>query len=182
MAKARPIPELSAEEPMARGAARILAVRTDELLEHSRDVLDTRDIEQLHSMRVATRRLRAALEVFEACFPADLQASVLAEVKELADALGERRDRDVAIDSLSAFADELSMPDRRGVSSLVETLRLEQAEVNQDLRPYVAPERIASLCDRLGELVAEAERLAGLPAGPERLASGAATNGGGALS
>ena len=35
------------------------------------DVLDVADIERVHDMRVATRRLRAALEVFEPCFPAE---------------------------------------------------------------------------------------------------------------
>ena len=32
-------------------------------------VLDVSDIERVHDMRVATRRLRAALEVFRPCFP-----------------------------------------------------------------------------------------------------------------
>ena len=51
-------------------------------------------------MRVATRRLRAALEIFEPCFPAKPYDQALGEVKRLADALGERRDRDVAIAAL----------------------------------------------------------------------------------
>jgi CHAD domain-containing protein len=157
MAKARPIPDLSAEEPMAFGAARILAVRTEELLEHSRDVLDLGDIEKLHSMRVATRRLRAALEVFEACFPRKLQRTVLSEVKELADALGERRDRDVAIGFLGNFSEQLSAPDRRGISSLIVTLKLEQADANEALRPFVATERVESLCERLRELAEDAQ-------------------------
>ena len=41
-----------------------------ELAEHAEGVLDTGDIERVHDMRVATRRLRAALEIFEPCFPA----------------------------------------------------------------------------------------------------------------
>ena len=51
-------------------------------------------------MRVATRRLRAAIEVFWPCFPPKQGKQILAEVKALADALGERRDRDVAIEAL----------------------------------------------------------------------------------
>ena len=158
MAKARPIPDLSAEEPMAVGAARILAVRSEELRDHSRDVLDTVDIEPLHDMRVATRRLRAALEVFGVCFPQERRAAALADVKELADALGERRDRDVAIASLTEFGEGLDPTERPGVSSFVETLRLEQAEVNEELRPHVAPERVDDLCDRLRELANLAPR------------------------
>lgn len=170
MAKARPIPDLSPEEPMAAAAAKILAVRAQELADHSADVLDLADIERVHDMRVATRRLRAALEVFQECFPRKIHEAALADAKELADALGERRDRDVAIASLESFGEKLPAPDRRGVESLVETLRLEQEEANEALRPYVTGERVAALRERLGELVAEAEDAGGLQ--PESVQAG----------
>lgn len=159
MAKARPIPGLSADDTYAAAAAKILAVRTQELADHSDGVQDLDAIERLHAMRVATRRLRAALEVFEPCFPGEEHEAVLAEIKALADILGERRDRDVTILALEEFAETLSAPDKRGVASLVETLRLEQAEVNDALTPVVASERVADLRQRLGALVARAERL-----------------------
>jgi CHAD domain-containing protein len=183
MAKARPIGELSGKEPMGLGAARIVRVRTSELADHSREVLELGEVDHLHDMRVATRRLRAALEVFEPCFPGKAHASVLDAVKDLADALGERRDRDVAIVSLQEFSQGLAAPDRPGVRSLVETLRREQIEANEALRPYVAPERLASLCERLYELADEAANRGGqAPAeapAPERLTEASAENGAG---
>ena len=101
MAKARPIPELRPEEPFAIAAAKVVAVRAAELREHSHGVLDLDDIERVHDMRVATRRLRAVLEVFRPCFPkAAPTRRACAELKDLADALGERRDRDVQIEAL----------------------------------------------------------------------------------
>ena len=60
---------LGCDDPFASVAARVVSVRADELLEHSDGVLNTRDIERLHDMRVASRRLRAAMEVFEPSFP-----------------------------------------------------------------------------------------------------------------
>src|SRR3954453_11498710 len=120
MAKAKPIPDLNAEQPYAEAAARIVSVRASELTEQAQGVLDTGDIERVHDMRVATRRLRAALEIFEPCFPAEAYDAALTEVKRLADALGERRDRDVAIAVLHAFNDQMPAPDRRGVASLIE--------------------------------------------------------------
>src|SRR5262245_64871723 len=119
MAKARPIPDLSAEQSYAEAAARIVSVRAEELTDNARGVLDTGDIERVHDMRVATRRLRAALEIFEPCFPANAWAETLLEVKRLADALGERRDRDVAIATLGAFNGQMPATDRRGISSLI---------------------------------------------------------------
>src|SRR5690349_23054125 len=107
MAKAKPIPDLSADDSYAEGAARIVSVRAAELAEHAQGVLDTGDIERVHDMRVTTRRLRAALEIFEPCFPEDPYREAIAQVKRLADALGERRDRDVAIDALQSFGEQM---------------------------------------------------------------------------
>ena len=119
MAKPKPIPDLTADVPYAEAAAKIVTVRGNELAEHAQGVLDTGDIERVHDMRVATRRLRAALEIFEPCFPAKPYGQALREVKRLADALGERRDRDVAIAALHSFNDQMAAPDRRGVASLI---------------------------------------------------------------
>ena len=69
VAKAKPIPDLTADDSYAEAAAKIVSVRAAELTENAPGVLDTGDIERVHDMRVATRRLRAALEIFEPAFP-----------------------------------------------------------------------------------------------------------------
>ena len=160
MAKAKSIPDLSAEQSYAEAAARIVSVRAAELTEQAREVLDTGDIERVHDMRVATRRLRAALEIFEPCFPAKGYGEVLGEVKRLADALGERRDRDVAIAALHAFDDQMPAPDRRGIASLVEQLQGEQEEANRELAPLVEQPHLTALRESLDELVAGARGVA----------------------
>src|ERR671918_620920 len=101
MAKARPIPDLSADESYAAAAAKILAVRAGELVEQGSGVLD----------------------VFEPRFPPKPYSRALKEVKFLADGLGERRDRDVAIGVLQDFSEKLNAPDRPGVESLIAELR-----------------------------------------------------------
>jgi CHAD domain-containing protein len=154
MAKAKPIPDLSVDDAYADAAAKIVSVRGAELAEQAQGVLDTGDIERVHDMRVATRRLRAALEIFEPCFPAKPYGEALAEVKRLADALGERRDRDVAIAALHNFNDQMAAPDRRGVGSLIERLRGEQEEANRELALLVADENLRALRERMAELVA----------------------------
>ncbi len=156
MAKPKPINDLSAEDSYAEAAAKIVSVRSAELTEHGRGVLDTGDIERVHDMRVATRRLRAALEIFEPCFPQKPYRQVLDEVKRLADALGERRDRDVAIAALHGFADQMPAPDRRGIGSLIDRYREEQAEANDGLAPLVDRQSLEALRHSLDELVAGA--------------------------
>ena len=123
MAKARDIPGLRAELSYREAAASTVAVRTQELFDHAEGVLDTSDIERVHDMRVATRRLRAVLEIYEPCFSRKALRDVLTDVKALADALGARRDPDVQTAGLTAFAAAVPEADRPGVESLIERLR-----------------------------------------------------------
>ncbi len=153
MARAREIPDLDCEAPFAEAAARVISTRADELFEHSRGVLDTGDIERVHDMRVATRRLRAAMEIFEACFPRKRWRRALKRVKELADALGERRDRDVAIEFLGGFTGEVRGPGRERLASVIDGLREEQREANEGLAPAVDERRLEELRRRLDRLV-----------------------------
>jgi len=155
MAKAREIRGLSATQPFGDAARRIVEIRAQELVAHGPGVLNIADIERVHDMRVATRRLRAALEVFEACFPSKPFRRTIAELKVLADALGERRDLDVAIASLKAFSSTLSAPDRAGVHGLITELIGEQRAANEALAPFVTIERLDSLESRLAELLGE---------------------------
>ena len=103
MAKAREIPDLHGTDDFQEAAIKVVSVRADELWEQAGGVLDVGDIERVHSMRVATRRLRAVLEIFAPCFPHKPHSDVLRDVKDLADALGERRDPDVQIEHLEAY-------------------------------------------------------------------------------
>jgi CHAD domain-containing protein len=157
VARARPIPDLAANDAYGLAAAKIVAVRAREVADHAHDVLDVAQIERLHDMRVATRRLRAALEIFGPCFPPKELGAALAQVKAIADALGERRDRDVTIAALEGFAAAMPAPDRPGVETLIERLRAEQSEANEALAAFVDSGRVAALSELLHELVAAAE-------------------------
>ena len=132
MAKADDI-TVAPDEPFRVAGARIVRVRAQELFDHGDGVLDTRDIERVHDMRVASRRLRAVLEIFAPCFPKSEFKGVLRDVKQLADALGERRDPDVHIDALRGFARMLTPANRPGVNALVADLQERQARGNEVL-------------------------------------------------
>ena len=73
------------------------------MLENVPLVVATGDPEALHQCRVAIRRLRAGLGLFDALFAGDAQADVLdAELKAAASATGPARDSHVLLDRLSA--------------------------------------------------------------------------------
>jgi CHAD domain-containing protein len=125
--------DVDAFEPYALAAARVVRLRADELFGHADGVLDTSDIERVHDMRVASRRLRAVLEIFAPCFPQSEFKSVLRDVKQLADALGERRDPDVHIDALKTFSKALVAANKHGVARLIEEQEERQARGNETL-------------------------------------------------
>jgi CHAD domain-containing protein len=142
-------PGLTADLPFAEAAARTLEVRVAELREHAAGVLDTTDIERVHAMRVASRRLRAVLEIFAAAFPRKEHRAVLAEVKALADALGARRDPDVQLDALGTTSGP-------GLDVLAARLRAEQSAGNVTLAAALRRAAKARLDERLLGLVAVA--------------------------
>jgi CHAD domain-containing protein len=153
VARPRDVPGFVCDEPFARAAARVIAVRAEEVFEHGRGVLDTGEIDRVHDMRVATRRLRAAMELFEPCFPPKRFRKARKEVKALADALGERRDRDVEIEFLEGVLGEGGAREGEAVARLVVQLRVEQEQANEALAPFVARERLNKLRRRLETLV-----------------------------
>ena len=157
MAKAKPIRGLAPDTRFRDAAAAAVSVRAAEVFTFADAALDLSDIEGVHDMRVATRRLRAALEVFAPCFPRKAHVGVLKEVKALADRLGERRDPDVAIEELEAMAKEFAPADRPGVAGLVDELRAEQAVANDTVARALAEVQENGLAERLEDL-AEAAR------------------------
>lgn len=158
MARAREVPGFDCDERFAAAAARVVGVRAAEVFAHSDGVLDVGEVDRLHDMRVATRRLRAALEVFEACFPRKRFRKALKGVKALADALGERRDRDVEIEFLAEFEGEAPAADREALAARIEVLRGEQRRANDDLTRHLQPERLRKLGRRLEKLARKAEQ------------------------
>jgi CHAD domain-containing protein len=161
VAKAQDI-DVAPDEPFRQAAARVVRLRTAELFDHADGVLDTSDIERVHDMRVASRRLRAVLEIFAPCFPPNEFDGVLRDVKQLADALGARRDPDVHIDALTAFSKSLVAANRPGVARLVEALRERQTRGNEALAAELdrtaqrgLRERLLALADAADERSAD---------------------------
>ena len=155
MAKARDIPGLAADLSFREAASLAVGTRAAEVWGHEHRVLDTGKIEGVHDMRVATRRLRAVMEIFAPCFPKKRHREALSEVKKLADVLGERRDPDVMIARLRAVAGDLTNEDRPGIESLIEELEAGQAEANERVAGALEKASGRKLPERLELLAAE---------------------------
>jgi len=104
------------QQPFAEFGQDILPAYAKKLLKWPADIREQEDSEAVHKMRVASRRLRAALDAFESSADAALFKKVNRRVKKLADRLGVVRDTDVMITGL--HADEQAAPDKEQAAGL----------------------------------------------------------------
>jgi len=101
--------------------AEALLKRLQALTQESGGVRQAEDIEYIHRMRVASRRLRAALDLFQDTLPHKKFANWERQVKRITRALGAARDTDVQIATLDECLGSLAEPRHRGG---IERLRL----------------------------------------------------------
>lgn len=95
-------------------------------------------------MRVATRRMRAALSLFSDALPVRAR-HVRTELGWLADALGAVRDLDVQLERLREWADDAPEQDRSALEDLADLLARERAEARTALLACVDSARYERL-------------------------------------
>lgn len=137
MAKARKIANLDGESSYAGAMARIIEARFDEMWAHKDGTILGRDPEELHDMRVGSRRLRAAMDVAVTCFPKrySLFHSV---VKELTDVLGGVRDCDVMREALLGYRDGRPTDERAAINRMLQALKVERDARRAELLTFFA--------------------------------------------
>jgi CHAD domain-containing protein len=84
-------------------AARQILPKLEAFSKEVEGVKAAQDIEYLHRMRVASRRLRAALPLLAYCYPEKKYQKWTTEIKKTAGMLGEARDLDVQIEFLKQY-------------------------------------------------------------------------------
>jgi CHAD domain len=104
--KARRVKGLDCAAPLGDNAQRIVAVRLDELCSFVPRALNPGEVEALHDMRIAAKRLRYVLEVTHPCFGPYAREAVK-RAKELQDLLGDIHDCDVHVPEVLALMDRL---------------------------------------------------------------------------
>jgi CHAD domain-containing protein len=107
-------------------AGRTILTRWREMMSYRDGTLAGEDIEELHDMRVSSRRLRAAMDAFAGAFPDASFRRNLKVVKRVTDTLGAARDLDVAIEHLRELAEAMDDADRPGVEGLIARYRAER--------------------------------------------------------
>ena len=101
------------------------------------------DVESVHDMRVAVRRLRVALSNFEVCVAREDRKRLRSSLENLADALGGVRDMDVMISALKTSPTPRSDQEKSAVSALISRLRTRRRSRLRSLMNYLDGEEYA---------------------------------------
>jgi CHAD domain-containing protein len=156
-------------------AVGVLRTQVEALQAHEPGTREGSDPEELHDMRVATRRLRAALKVFMEVLPPESEA-LRQEAGWLGSSLAAVRDLDVQLIQFQEWRATVLEPDRPGLDALLDVVAEQRVHAREELLAVLDSERyvqfvtsalnllqVASLTDASGRVEIEGPRLIGRP-------------------
>ncbi len=121
----------------AQAMGMLIEERFDMMMSYRDGTIDGSDPEDLHQMRVWSRRLRAAMDVSTNCFPSRYRF-FHRRVKEITDVLGGVRDNDVMIEELSGYRDARPADERAAINDMIKDLRADREKARAALLEYFA--------------------------------------------
>ena len=129
MAKAQNVKGLAPKKNLEECARKIIITRFHEMMSFKAGVIEGTDIECIHDMRVASRRLRAAMRNFADCFtPKKKFRRHLKWVERITSTLGGARDLDVLIDRFQKDLQTVPEAAQIGVQNLIIYLQQERKD------------------------------------------------------
>lgn len=117
------IDNISPEKPLNVCARRIIIGYFQEMMSHKKGASDDISIEFVHDMRVASRRLRAAMDNFAVCFESEQFKKLYKQVKIMTQTMGAVRDLDVLIRRFQTELLSLPIAEQKDIELLIEYLR-----------------------------------------------------------
>lgn len=97
MVKAKRVKGIRCDAPVIENARRIIETRLGEMLSFAPWVADQNNLEEIHNLRIAAKRLRYSLELFRFGLPSGT-GGLIDEVKEIQEHIGDMHDADVMIE------------------------------------------------------------------------------------
>ncbi len=167
-------PGILPADTMVEAAVKTFRFHLARMLEHEAGTRLGEDPEELHVMRVSTRRMRMALRVFDEYLDRQAMRPVLKGLRRTGRTLGAVRDLDVFQEKTQHYLDTLP-PERAGdLDGLLAACRAERERQREHLVDYLDGERYRAFVERFEELLdGPLERLSARPPAdprPQRVA------------
>ncbi len=144
---------ISRDAPAVDQLRGMLQIQLFAILVHDPGTRLGTDPEELHQMRVATRRLRAFLRSALPMLAREWVESLRAELAWLGDVLGSVRDLDVLLQHLRLEAASLDLCEREAFQPFLEMIEAERARLRAALLEALRSERYLAFLERMGDAV-----------------------------
>ncbi|HEX2916572.1 MAG TPA: CHAD domain-containing protein [Chloroflexia bacterium] len=145
---------MSGDAPLAEAGRGFLYHQYHKLRKAEPVAREGSDPEGVHDMRVATRRLRAGLQILEGTVYRPKKAERFRrQLRALANALGDTRDTDVFIQHLEKYAENLSEAERAGLEPLFSQLHERRRHSGKAMLKTLDSPKTEKLFDKLKTFV-----------------------------
>jgi len=133
-------PGVESGDQLAEAGRKIMSYQFAAMLSHEEATRLGEDIEGLHDMRVATRRLRAAFEVFATAFKPGSLKPHLKGLRSTGRKLGSVRDLDVFMEKSQVYLDSLPDEAKSDLDPLLESWRNQRQSARAEMLEYLDSE------------------------------------------
>jgi CHAD domain-containing protein len=116
-------PGVIGDDHVAEAGRKVLRFHFARMLAREAGTRDGDDAEELHAMRVATRRMRAAWRVFGDGFRKGRTKQYRSQLRDVAGRLGAVRDLDVLLDAADGYREDLPRTEQRALEPLFASWR-----------------------------------------------------------
>ena len=134
-------PGLTADDTMAEAATKTLLYHLQQMMRHEPGTRTGEDPEELHDMRVATRRMRAAVRVFGDYVDRGSLKPYLKMMRQTGRELGAVRDLDVFRIKIQTYIDSLPPARQNEMDPLLEAWERERDRARAELVDFLDQER-----------------------------------------
>ncbi len=120
--------QVTADTPLWLAARTLLGLRAAEFFRRWQQAVASFGLEEIHDLRVASRRFREGLDLFSPCYPAKSLARITRKVKQVTRCLGELRNTDEALLYLRRLGSDLGGDLQHRLTPTIDALQLLRKE------------------------------------------------------
>ena len=146
-------PGLGADDPMAEAARKVLGFHFQRMVYHEPGTRLGENIEDLHDMRVATRRMRAAFRLFGDYLDMEELAPIVKGLRRTGRILGAVRDLDVFWVKTQRYLESLPLGQPADLDPLQAAWEAQRARSREEMLAYLESERYARFKEQFDELI-----------------------------